>query len=459
MVTQPRLSRTNQARVDTAGRYVLYWMQAAQRPDDNPALDYAVDKADELHLPLVVGFGLTADYPGANRRHYAFMLDGLAETARTLAKRGIAFVPRLGSPPAVAAELAAEAALVVGDVGYLRHQRAWRRELARRISVPLLLVEGEVCVPTAVLDDKLEYAARTIRPKINRLLDHFLDQADLRPSRAPRISADKLNLPGEPLDDTEGLLDSLGLPPGPPPVNHLHTPGPTAARRCLDAFLDNGLDDYHTSRNDPAADHQSGLSPYLHFGQLAPLRAAQAARRRGGPGAEAFLEQLVVRRELAVNWCLHNTDYDAYPGLPVWARATLEAHTDDHRPYLYDNETLEAAATHDPYWNAAQRELLLTGKMHGYLRMYWAKQMLTWRARPAEALSIIIELNDRYSLDGRDPNGYAGAAWCLGAHDRPWPERPVFGNVRSMNARGLERKFDIDAYLTRVRVLETSAPA
>ncbi len=459
MSTDPRLSRANEARIDPAGRYVLYWMQAAQRPDDNPALDYAVDQADELHLPLVVGFGLTTEYPGANRRHYAFMLAGLAETARTFAERGIAFVLRMGNPPDVAAGLAAEAALVVGDVGYLRHQRAWRRELAHRISVPLLLVEGEVCVPTTVLDAKLEYAARTIRPKINRLLDHFLDQTGRRTPRAPRISADKLDLPGEPLDDTKGLLDSLSLPPGPPPVNHLHPPGPTAARRRLEAFLESGLEDYHTSRNDPAVDRQSGLSPYLHFGQLSALRAAQVARRRGGPGAEAFLEQLVVRRELAVNWCLHNPDYDAYAGLPTWARATLEDHTRDPRAYLYDNETLENAATHDPYWNAAQRELVLTGKMHGYLRMYWAKQILLWLARPAEALRTIIAFNDRYSLDGRDPNGYAGAAWCLGAHDRPWPERAVFGNVRSMNARGLERKFDIAAYLTRVRDLETSAPA
>lgn len=449
-----RLTKLNERRTAN-GRYILYWMQAAQRAVDNPALEYAVGWADQLELPLVVGFALHEGYPGANARHFAFLLQGLAETAAALAERRIAFVLRRGRPVEVITELAADAAVVVADVGYLRHQRHWRGELARRLRVPLIAVEGEVCVPARAASDKQEYAAHTLRPKLNRLLDHFLEPPT---ARAPALPADGLGLPGEDSDedpdDWRALSAKLDCDDGATPVTAHHPGGTRQGLRRLEHFIAANLDDYAELRNDPAVDRQSGLSPYLHFGQLSPLRVVLEVRRTGSPGAAAFLEQLVVRRELAVNWCLHNPAYDAYAGLPDWARRTLDEHAADPRPRAYNPAELESAATHDPYWNAAQRELLLSGKMHGYLRMYWGKKILEWTPEPAEALSTINRLNDKYSLDGRDPDGYAGAAWCLGAHDRPWPERNIFGKVRYMNARGLERKFDIAAYTARIAALD-----
>jgi deoxyribodipyrimidine photo-lyase len=206
---------------------------------------------------------------------------------------------------------------------------------------------------------------------------------------------------------------------------------------------------------------QSDLSPYFHFGQLAPQRAAHAvAQTSGDADRDAYLEELVVRRELSDNHCHHNHDYDRYEGLPAWGRRTLEEHLDDEREHLYDLAAFEAAATHEPLWNAAQTELLVRGKMHGYLRMYWAKKILEWTRDPGEALDVAITLNDRYSLDGRDPNGYVGCAWSIGGlHDRPWTERPVFGKIRYMNANGCRRKFKVDRYIDGARRLAREAGA
>ena len=450
-----RIHKLNERRVESGGAYVLYWMQAAQRTTDNPALEYAVDWADQLGLPLVVGFALHADYPGANTRHFAFMLQGLSETARELTERRIAFVLQHGKPGDVITKLAAKASLVVVDVGYLRHQRAWRSELATRLAIPVVAVEGEVCVPVTAASNRLEYAAYTLRPKLTPLIDHFLS---LPEERKPIVHADSLDLPGETVgktsDDWRILLDKLDCRTGIPLVTRYNPGGTREGLRRLFSFIDKNLADYGGLRNDPAVDRQSGISPYLHFGQLAPVRVAVEIKRVGGPGADAFLEQLIVRRELAVNRCVYNHDYDTYAGLPDWARKTLDEHAADPRPHTYTPDELTSAATRDQYWNAAQLELLLTGKMHGYMRMYWGKKILEWSAAPAAALQTIIDLNDAYSLDGRDPNGYAGAAWCLGAHDSPWPERPIFGKTRYMNNRGLERKFDIAAYIDRICVLD-----
>jgi deoxyribodipyrimidine photo-lyase len=234
-------------------------------------------------------------------------------------------------------------------------------------------------------------------------------------------------------------------------------PGERAGRRALRDFLENRLVSYNELRNNPTRNAQSNLSPYFHFGQLAPQRAALDAGLFDGniPSLESFLDELVVRRELSDNFCQYNPDYDSFPGFPAWARETLERHRDDRRAYLYTTEHFENAATHDPLWNAAQREMLLTGRMHGYLRMYWAKKILEWSASPEQALETAIRLNDRYELDGRDPNGYAGIAWSIGGvHDRPWPERPVYGKIRSMTSAGCGRKFDVEAYIRRVEEQE-----
>jgi deoxyribodipyrimidine photo-lyase len=258
--------------------------------------------------------------------------------------------------------------------------------------------------------------------------------------------------PGDvPAPDWDGAAAGLAVGEAGPPITW-RTPGSRAAGVALTAFLEQGLAGYDSARNDPVRDGQSDLSPYLHFGQLAPQRVAwEVARRPESADRDAFLEELVVRRELSDNFCHHNPDYDRYEGLPAWARRTLEDHLDDPREHLYDLEQFETAQTHDALWNAAQTEMRLRGKMPGYLRMYWAKKILEWTRDPGEALDVAITLNDRWQLDGRDPNGYVGCAWSIGGlHDRPWTERPIFGKVRYMNLNGCKRKFRVDRYLDRV---------
>jgi deoxyribodipyrimidine photo-lyase len=441
----------------TAGDYILYWMQQSQRAEDNPALEFAAARANAAGLPLVAGFGLTDGYPEANLRHYRFMLEGLVETRAALARRGIRLVVRRGNPAVVAIQLARRARAVVCDVGYTRHQRAWRREVAAQAPGRVFQVEGDVVVPVALVSDKAEYAARTIRPRIQRHLETFL-----RPVKKVRLKNPSLEMGLESLDltDLDGLLGELSLDRGVPPVTRFFKGGPSEARRRLGAFIRRRLAHYESHRNQPQTDDISHMSPYLHFGQISPLALALAVREAGtGIGADraAYLEELIVRRELAVNWTHYSPDYDRFAGLPAWARRTLAAHAGDPREHRYDPGTLAAAATHDPYWNAAMREMVHTGFMHNYMRMYWGKKILEWSASPQEGFATALWLNNRFFLDGRDPNSYAGVGWVFGLHDRPWFERPVFGTVRCMTAGGLERKCDIRGYVAKVDRLAAQA--
>lgn len=455
MPVDPQRVRRLNARPVAQGSYVLYWMQASQRVQGNDALAYAVSQANALRRPLVVAVGLVGRYLGASGRHYRFMLEGLQGVAHDLAAREIALVVRCASPERLVSELAREACCVIADRGYLRHQARWYGYLARRLPCALLQVEANVVVPVEVASQKEEYAARTIRPKIHRQMERFLRLATL-PELA--CSARGLDLETEALDEPAALARPLGIewPDGDERV--ALRGGEDEARRLLDAFVEHKLDAYETRRNDPAADALSNLSAHLHFGQISPVEIARRVAETGSPSAPAFLEELIVRRELAANLVRYNPHYDALTGLPRWAQATLAEHANDERLVTYTLEELEAGRTHDAYWNAAQREMVLTGKMHGYMRMYWGKQVLAWSPSPAVALARMIYLNDAYELDGRDPNGYAGVAWCLGKHDQAWGERPVFGKVRYMNARGLERKFDIAAYVRHVAALDESSP-
>ncbi|UCG56280.1 MAG: deoxyribodipyrimidine photolyase, partial [Phycisphaerales bacterium] len=226
--------------------------------------------------------------------------------------------------------------------------------------------------------------------------------------------------------------------------------GTSQAEHRLKDFLRHKLDRFNELRNDPTADCVSHMSPYLHFGQISPLYIALQVLKVPGPGGEAYLEELIVRRELSHNFVFHNSKYDSFDCLPPWAQRTLNFHRRDKREYLYSRDQFEAAETHDPYWNAAQRQLILTGKMHGYMRMYWGKKILEWSRSPQTAFKTTLYLNNKYELDGRDPNGFAGVAWCFGKHDRAWAERPIFGKVRYMNEAGLKRKFNADAYVKMV---------
>ncbi len=442
-----RVTVLNDAPLHAAGRYVVYWMQQSQRSEFNPALEYAIARANELEWPVVVVFGLFADYPEANERHFAFMLEGLAEVAGKLRERGIKFVMRAARPDEACLELAPQAALIVCDQGYLRHQKAWRSAVAQEAGREVIEVEGDVVVPVDRVSEKREYAARTIRPKIARLLESYL--GDL-PSHRPVKESLRLRLRSD-LDatDPERVLASLPIDRSVGRVQRFRG-GTAEAQRRLRQFLREGLEGYGKARNDPADPQCSNLSPYLHFGQISPVEIAREARAAEGGGAEdraAFLEELIVRRELAMNFVHFTSDYDRYSALPDWAKETLAVHRNDTREYVYTRHALESAATHDAYWNAAMTEMLTTGYMHNYMRMYWGKKILEWSKTPEQAYRTVLALNNKYFIDGRDPNSYAGVGWIFGLHDRAWTRRPVFGTVRYMNAQGLERKFDIGAYV------------
>ncbi|MEJ2185511.1 MAG: deoxyribodipyrimidine photo-lyase [Gemmatimonadota bacterium] len=448
LVDDRRIRPLNRA-PDAPGDYVLYWMQQSQRAEWNPALEYAVRRANERRLPLLVGFGLTDDYPDANLRHYRFMLEGLQLTGRALHRRGIAFALRTGRPDDVALELAGRAAVVVCDRGYLRHQRAWRRRVADVAGRPVIEVEGDVVVPVDVTSDKAEYAARTIRPKIHAHLDDFLVG-----QRTNAVHRDGLGLAidGLDLEDLDGLLHGLAIDRGVPPSPRFRG-GTARARAHLHRFLEHDLELYGSRRARPYEDHVTHLGPYLHFGQISPayvVARLAAATALKGENAEALVEELVVRRELAANFVLHNPDYDRFQCLPSWARRTLDRHARDPRPHIYTQNQLADGQTHDPVWNAAMRELRVTGYMHNAMRMYWGKKILEWTRSPEAGFRTALALNNRYFLDGRDPNSFANVAWVFGLHDRPWKERPVFGTVRTMTASGLRRKMDPDAYLAWV---------
>jgi deoxyribodipyrimidine photo-lyase len=429
--------------------FVVYWMQAAQRAGTNHALEYAVGAANELRKPLVVFFALTENYPEANERHYAFMLEGLKETQEALRKRGIPMVVRRGEPDVEIAACGRDACLVVVDDGYVRVERRWRRSAAAALDCPLLEVATNVIVPVEAASPKEEYTAATLRPKLYRLFDAFL--TPLRETSL-RIKSSEPALDSWDIGDTDAALAGLSLDRKVGRVPYVRG-GASEAEKRLRAFVKGKLASYAEARNDPSLDALSGLSPYLHFGQISPLAVALAVKKGPAYGQAAFLEELIVRRELSFNFVHYNRAYDKFEGLPEWCRATLLEHAKDSRPYLYSRAELEKAATHDPYWNAAQKEMVLTGKMHGYMRMYWGKKIIEWSASPREAFRTALALNNAYELDGRDANAFAGVAWSFGKHDRPWARRPVFGTVRYMNAAGLRRKFDADAYVRKIDAL------
>lgn len=451
----PKLAGLHPVRIRTLndapvreGRYVLYWMQQSQRTRFNHALEYAIMQANARGLPVATLFGLTADYPEANARHFAFMLEGLRDVASGLAERGISFHLVEGEPPEVVIRAAEQAALIVTDCGYLRPQRQWREQVAREARCAVVQVESDVVVPVECASNKEEFAARTIRLRIARLQEEFLE-----PVRGQRvISRRSVRLPGNALDasDPAGILRRMRVDRSVTP-SKVFRGGENEARRLLREFVSHRLAGYDELRNEPALQHTSALSPYLHFGQISPVEIALAVQEQPPTSdRDAFLEQLIVRRELSMNFVRYNPAYDSYNCLPDWTRRTLQEHAGDPREHAYTLEQFEAGETHDPYWNAAQTEMLRGGTMHNTMRMYWGKKILEWSRTPQEAFEIALHLNNKYQLDGRDANSFAGVAWCFGKHDRPWTRRPVFGTVRYMNAAGLRRKYDMDGYVARV---------
>ena len=442
MIQKERIKALNKKEVKK-GAYVLYWMQASQRTEYNYALEYAISKGNELRQPVIVFFGITDHFPEANERHYAFMLEGLREVKQSLEKRGIQMVILHKSPEVGAVQLAKRASLAVADRGYLKIQKHWRNDAAIRMDCPLIQVESDVIVPVEETSPKEEYAAATIRSKIHKNLNHFL--VPLK-QKDPVIDSLSLDFESFAIENIDKALSKLRIDRSVKKVGSFHG-GAKEALRHLEVFLEGKLDRFPELRNDPTLDYLSQMSPYLHFGQISPLFIALQVKKTKSSGIEAYLEELIVRRELSMNFVFYNEKYDSYEAIPEWAKKTLKAHEKEKRLYTYTLKKMEAAQTHDPYWNAAQREMVVKGKMDGYMRMYWGKKILEWSKTPREAFRAALYLNNKYELDGRDPNGFTGVAWCFGKHDRPWGERPIFGNVRYMNDKGLKRKFDADEYV------------
>lgn len=428
-------------------------MQRAQRGLDNPALDVAIQVANELQKPLAVFFGLHPKYPNSNWRHYAFLVNGLAETAARVEERRAAFVFR-PFPNHSLYQFCDEVkpSVVIGDENPMREPERWRQQAAHNLTVPFYTVDADVVVPMKFFA-KEEYAARTLRPKINKLLPMFLIPCENYKAMFHWKQHEK---PKSTTEINQTILDTLPLDRTIQPVAG-QTGGTTEGLYRLQHFVSQSIAHYDTDRNLPHINGTSGLSAYLHFGQLGPLTIAQAVQSADAPqpAKDAYLEELIVRRELAINFVARNPNYDTLAGCHGWARKTLAESSTDPREIVYSEVQLENAATHDELWNAAQIEMVKTGRMHGYLRMYWAKKILEWSPTPEEAYAIAVRLNDRYQLDGRDPNGYTGIAWAIGGkHDRPWaPRRRIFGMIRYMSYGGCKRKFDIPAYIRKVSAM------
>lgn len=442
-IAKTRLRQVNSCSV--AKGPVVYWMSRDQRVSDNWALLYAQQQAIQRNEPLVVVFCLLNTFLGAGDRQYRFMLAGLRETAHSLKEKNIPFCILHGDPSEEIARFLSQihAGIIVADFSPLTVARRWKKRVSDAVSIPFIEVDAHNIVPCWVASAKQEFGAYTIRPKLQAVLpDYLTDYPHVIPH--PITMTQTLTLNWQ-------MLDA-------PTVDYSWKPGEAAAQKALHYFLQFGLPHYDQKRNNPVQSGQSDLSVYLHFGQLSAQRIALEVRKVTGHTAAkaAFLEELIIRRELSDNFCYYNDQYDTVAAFPDWAKKTLREHEQDPREYCYTLNKFAQAETHDDLWNAAQKQMVITGKMHGYMRMYWAKKILEWSRSPEQAVSFAITLNDRYELDGRDPNGYAGIAWAIGGvHDRAWPERPVFGKIRYMNYAGCKRKFNTAEYISQIAALES----
>jgi deoxyribodipyrimidine photo-lyase len=454
LASNPRVTVRRQGVPDPSGKVVVYWLQRAQRAFDNPALDVAVGVANALHQPVVIFFAPVPFYPNANLRHYAFLRQGLADIAERARKRGIGFVLR-HYPDHRLSKFCEEvkASIVIGDENPLREPDHWRELATRRLAVPLWTVDADVVVPSKLLV-KEQYAARTIRPRLHAKFEEFLQP--LKNSRAKVEWEKPQGLQALPDDGSYDITDGWKmLDRSVQPVDSFHG-GTGEALKLLDSFVTQKLAHYPERHGKPEVDGSSRLSPYLHFGHISPITVALAVEKSKAPRAakDAYLNELITWRELAINFTHYNKLYDSIESAPDWAHRTLAEHAQDQRPAVYTREQLEAAETHDDLWNAAQQQMLHAGWMHNYMRMYWAKKILEWSPSPQIAYQTAIYLNDKYFLDGRDPNGYAGVAWAIsGKFDRPWFGRPIYGTIRYMSGDAARKKFDADSYIAQMKRL------
>jgi deoxyribodipyrimidine photo-lyase len=432
---------------------VVYWMNRDQRARDNWALLAAQKYALEQRKPLHVLFCLTPSYLHANKTMYSFMIHGLERVRDELASYNIPLCILSGAAPLSLPQTLEDikAAALFTDFNPLRIKKEWIYQITEQIHIPFYEVDAHNIIPCWTASPKREYTARAFRSKINKLLPSFLTNIPplLFHPYSQTIETDPFQAVVEKVFPHFNNIPSLQW-----------TPGTTYGMKKLEFFLQTKISQYSTQKNNPTVDCLSGLSPYLHFGHISPQRVAYEVISYKGEeeidtqSREDFLEELIVRRELADNFCFYTDNYDTFDAFPDWAKNTLNKHRFDPRPYFYSLELLEQGETHDPLWNAAQKDMCIHGKLHSWLRMYWAKKILEWSPSPEEALKRAIYLNDHYEIDGRDPNGYTGIAWSIGGvHDRPWPERPIFGKIRYMNEKGAYRKFHVKHYIDSVTIL------
>ncbi len=454
-----RIRSLNDAPLNPKAKYVLYWTQINRRVEANHALAHAIHLGNQLKLPVLVYEGLTCTYREANDRIHTFVLENVPETAAALERLGIGYVfylrARRTDPNDALYRLAEDAAAVVTDDFPVFIVREHLERVPGKLKIPLLAVDSSTVVPMNHFE-KREWAAYTIRPKVHKVLRRYLAPWTM-PTVNHRYEGPK------PAFHTEVRPEAIaGLVAG-CEINHGIAPstafrgGAEQARRRLGWFLERNLKRYAEERNQPAAHATSNLSPYLHFGMISPLEVALAVERYGlehGMGTEEYLEEMIVRRELAFNFARYaGPQVECLSSLPDWARATLRKHAADVRDPVYKREQFELAQTHDDIWNAAQTEMRWRGKIHGYYRMYWGKKIIEWSPTCQDALETMIYLHDRYAVDGRNPNTYTGILWCFGLHDRPWTERPIFGQIRYMSYDGMKRKTDWTSYLREMQHL------
>jgi deoxyribodipyrimidine photo-lyase len=461
LTDDPRVTIRRDGSPDPDGECVVYWMQRAQRGIDNHAVDLAVKAANLLGLPLVVYFAGISNFPHANLRHYVFLNQGLVDIEADLAKRNITFILR-NAPRESHEQLLKDvhAALLIGDENPMREPERWRKHLAVSIAIPFWTVDTDVVVPSKLIE-KAQYGAYTIRPRLYRMLHEFLIpyenlHAQHKWTRPKSFHADSVHE-----DMTRGWKD---LDRSVKPVAAWQG-GTHAALKRLKHFTTSLLETYDDQRNHPEVDGTSALSPYLHYGHIGPLTialavdAAAKANPALKPARDSYFNELIAWRELAVNFVKYTPHYDSVDCAENWAKQTIKEHAKDEREYLYSLDRLEQADTHDNLWNAAQIQMLRHGWMHNYLRMYWAKKILEWTPDAATAMKYCIHLNDKYFLDGRDPNGYAGIAWAiLGKFDRAWFERPIFGKIRYMSGASTGKKFDSKRYIRQMNALPGDGP-
>jgi deoxyribodipyrimidine photo-lyase len=430
--------------------WILYWMSRDQRVNDNWALTYAIEVAENEDKPVMVVFNLVDDFLGSTWRQYDFLLNGLKKVESGLSALNIPFIILKGDPVSTLPHFIKHHRIsrLIVDFDPLRIKQQWQSDVIRQVTIPVDEVDAHNIVPCRIVSDKEEYSAATFRPRITKLLPEFLDEYPPLVRQHERFRKHRINW--------QALTITLRTDHSVRPVEWL-TPGEKGAHAVLAQFLEGPINEYAHKRNDPNEKKVSGLSPFLHYGHISAQRIALEITRNflRNEHTDAFLEELIVRRELSDNFCFYNRNYDSVSAFRPWAVKTLNDHRFDKREYLYTAEEFERALTHDSLWNAVQTQLTCTGTMPGYLRMYWAKKILEWTGSPEEALRLAIGLNDKYQLDGRDPNGYTGCAWSIGGiHDRAWAEREVYGKIRYMNRNGCERKFDVDRYITRINRLK-----